>query len=102
MSSDSTLYLRGRVSTSLIASMLTSLGSTANSDVTYMMMDFLSGNCTATSERVGARRWRRGRCVKERSEIQVNAGWKVIAVKGERRRLDGKGGGGRMRQVMLL
>lgn len=33
--------------------MLTSLGSTANSDVTYMMIDFLSGNCTATSEREG-------------------------------------------------
>ena len=48
--SGSTLYLRGRVSTSLIASMLTSLGSTAKSDVTYMMMDFLSGNWTATSE----------------------------------------------------
>lgn len=49
-SSDAALYLRGRVSTSLIASMLTSLGSTANSDVTYIMMDFLSGNWTATSE----------------------------------------------------
>lgn len=48
--SASTLCLRGRVSTSLIASMLTSFGSTANSEVTYMMMDFLSGNCTATSE----------------------------------------------------
>lgn len=49
-SSDAALYLRGRVSTSLIASILTSLGSTANSDVTYIMMDFLSGNWTTTSE----------------------------------------------------
>lgn len=49
-SSGSALYLRGSVSTSLMASMVTSLGSTANSDVTYMMMDFLSGSCTATSE----------------------------------------------------
>lgn len=70
MSSDSTLYLRGRVSTSLIASMLTSFGSTANSDVTYMMMDFLSGNCTATSERMGAKQQQRGGCVKEKSDIQ--------------------------------
>lgn len=53
MPSDSALHLRGRVSTSRIASMLTSLGSTANSDVTYMMMDFLSGNWTATSEGKG-------------------------------------------------
>lgn len=61
--SSDTLYLRGRVSTSLIASMLTSLGSTANSDVTYMMIDFLSGNCTATSEREGARWWKGGGCI---------------------------------------
>lgn len=46
----STLYFLGRVSTSRMSSMVTSLGSTANRDVTYMMMDFLSGSCTATSK----------------------------------------------------
>lgn len=82
MSSDSTLYLRGRVSTSLIASMLTSLGSTANSDVTYIMMDFLSGNCTATSAGVqdGGREVGMGK-KGQRHKLQQHAGWSRIAVK---------------------
>lgn len=60
VSSDAALHLRGKVSTSLIASMLTSLGSTANSDVTYIRMDFLSGNWTATSEIKMKTAWRVG------------------------------------------
>lgn len=40
---------RGRVSTSWMASMLTPWGSTWNREVTYIMMDFLSGWAIATS-----------------------------------------------------
>lgn len=48
-SSHSCLNLLGRVSTSLMSSMVTSLGRTSNKDVKYMIIDFLSGSGTATS-----------------------------------------------------
>lgn len=91
--------------------MLTSLGSTANSDVTYMMMDFLSGNCTATSGEGGktvGRRWMWGRKIRDKNEKQgervrgcrsencirekQHGRWSEIAANGDRRRLDGKEG----------
>lgn len=48
-SSHSCLYLLGRVSTSRMSSIVTCLGRTSNKEVKYIMMDFLSGSCTATS-----------------------------------------------------
>lgn len=48
-SSHSCLYLLGRVSTSRMSSMVTCLGRTSNKEVKYMIIDFLSGSCTATS-----------------------------------------------------
>lgn len=65
--------------------MVTSLGSTANSDVTYMMMDFLSGNCTATSERGGGENSGREVEIEIKHERQ-HGRWS------ERRRLEGEEG----------
>lgn len=48
--SHSFLYFLGSVSTSRMASIVTCWGSTSNRDVKYIIMDFLSGSCTATSK----------------------------------------------------
>lgn len=67
-----------------MASMLTSLGSTANNDVTYMMMDFLSGKCTATSVRAGGgESGRKVNVGKERSEGQTYAAHRMERGSGE-------------------
>lgn len=46
-----TLECRGSISTSLMASIVTCCGRTWKREVTYIKMDFLSGQAVATSER---------------------------------------------------
>lgn len=56
-SSHSCLYLLGRVSTSRMSSIVTCFGRTSNKEVKYIIMDFLSGSCTATSASKKDKTW---------------------------------------------